>query len=155
MQLSVLRYSENGESTLGLLFINGKFECYTLEDEHQDIKIKSETRIPARTYPVKLRTEGGHHQRYSNKFSDIHKGMLHIQDVPNFTHILIHIGNDDDDTAGCLLVGDSSINNINQDGRINSSTIAYKRMYSKVIEAMDKGEDVYITYYNEHNLINL
>lgn len=155
MQLSVLRYSENGESTLGLLFINGKFECYTLEDEHQDIKVKSETRIQAGTYPVKLRTEGTHHKRYSEKFSDIHKGMLHVIDVPNFTNILIHIGNDDDDTAGCLLVGDTSINNLVAEGRINSSTIAYKRMYAKVSEALEKGEDVYITYYNEHNLINL
>ena len=155
MQVSVLRYSENGESTLGLLFINGKFECYTLEDEHQDIKIKAETRIPAGTYQLKLRTEGTHHKRYAQKFPDIHKGMLQVMDVPNFTNILIHIGNDDDDTAGCLLVGDSSINNLVAPGRINSSTIAYKRMYTKIIKAMDNGEDVYITYYNEHNLINL
>ena len=155
MQLSVLRYSENGESTLGLLFIDGKFECYTLEDEHQDIKIKAETRIPAATYKIELRTEGGHHQRYSKKFPDFHKGMLHVQDVPNFKWILIHIGNDDDDTAGCLLVGDSSINNLTQPGRINSSTIAYERMYKKVIEAFDRGDEVYITYYNEHNLINI
>lgn len=155
MQLSVLRYSASDESTLGLLFINGKFECYTLEDEHRDIKVKAETRIQAGTYQIKLRTVGPHHTRYSKKFPDIHKGMLHVQDVPNFTHILIHIGNDDDDTAGCLLVGDSSINNLTQAGRINSSTVAYKRMYSKVIEAFERGEDVYITYYNEHNLINL
>lgn len=81
--------------------------------------------------------------------------MLHVQDVPNFKWILIHIGNDDDDTAGCLLVGDSSINNLTQPGRINSSTIAYERMYKKVIEAFDRGDEVYITYYNEHNLINI
>ena len=155
MQLSVLRYSENGESTLGLLFIDGKFECYTLEDEHRDIKVKAETRIQSGTYQVKLRTIGTHHQRYSKKFPDIHKGMLHVQDVPEFTNILIHIGNNDDNTAGCLLVGDSSINNLTRAGQINNSTYAYKRMYAKVAKVLARGEDVYITYYNEHNLINL
>lgn len=155
MRLTVLRYSENGDSTLGLLFINGKFECYTLEDEHREIKIKSETRIPSGTYQIKLRKEGGHHSRYSNKFPSIHKGMLHIQDVPGFTHILIHIGNKDDDTAGCTLVGDTSINNLTRAGAIQESTIAYERMYYKVSQAILKGEDVYITYINEHNLRNI
>lgn len=155
MQLSVLRYSASDESTLGLLFIDGKFECYTLEDEHRDIKVRSETRIPAGTYPVKLRKEGGHHARYSKKFPYFHLGMLHIRDVPNFKWILIHIGNTDDDTAGCLLVGDSAISNVNQEGRINSSTSAYEKIYPKVAERISRGEDVYITYYDETNLINL
>jgi len=155
MKISVLRYSASDESTLGLMFINGMFECYTLEDEHRDIKIKNETRIPAGTYEVKFRHVGGHNKRYSAKFPDIHKGMLQVMNVPNFTDILIHIGNTDDNTSGCLLVGDSSISNLNQDGRINNSTIAYKRMYSKVANALEKGEQVDIVYYNEHNLINL
>ncbi len=121
MELTVLRYASGEESTLGLLYIDKKFACYTLEDEHRDVKVMGETRIPAGRYQVKLRTEGSHHLRYQQKFPDIHKGMLHVTNVPNFQWILIHIGNDDDDTAGCLLVGDTSVSNINQDGRINNS----------------------------------
>ncbi|WP_075589858.1 DUF5675 family protein [Labilibacter marinus] len=149
MELNVVRYSSGKESTLGLLFIDGKFACYTLEDEHREVKVPGETRIPAGRYKVKLRTEGSHHWRYKKKFPEIHKGILHVIDVPNFTHILIHIGNTDDDTAGCLLVGESSFSNVTQAGRINNSTIAYKRVYPMIANAIANGEDVWITYQDE------
>ena len=48
--------------------------------------------------------------------------MLELQDVPNFKYILIHAGNTDEQTAGCILVGDSQNNNdIQTDGFIGSS----------------------------------
>ena len=47
MKLKVYRYSSQSQTTLGALQIDGKFECYTLEDQHQDVKVKGETRIPA------------------------------------------------------------------------------------------------------------
>lgn len=155
MKLTVVRYSDNEESTLGLFFIDGKFICYTLEDEGRKVKVKGETRIPSGTYKVKLRTVGTHHSRYSKKFPDIHKGMLHVTGVPNFTNILIHIGNTDDDTMGCLLVGDSSISNVNQVGRINSSTVAYKKIYPLIAEEIIKGESVEISYIDEKGFLNL
>ena len=105
MKLTVLRYNSQDDFTQGLLFIDGKFECHTIEDEQRTVKVYSETAIPNGTYEVKLRTEGKFHQNYSSKFPLFHKGMLHVTNVPNFEYILIHIGNDDDDTAGCLLVG--------------------------------------------------
>lgn len=143
MKLTVYRFLHTENETIGILFINGIFECYTLEDEFRTTKVWGETRIPEGTYQVKLRKEGGHHNRYSQKFPDIHKGMLHVQDVPNFKWILIHIGNDDDDTAGCLLVGEA----ISSDNKsIARSTLAYKKMYKKVADALEAGEDVYIQY---------
>ena len=75
--------------------------------------------------------------------------MLHILDVPDFEYILIHIGNTDDDTAGCLLVGDTINNNTVNDGFLGSSTSAYTRLYKKVIKAFDRGEKVFITYEDE------
>ncbi len=152
MELTVLRYSAGKESTLGLLFIEGVFACYTLEDEQREIKVSGETRIPAGRYQVKLRTEGSHHLRYQQKFPQMHQGMLHITNVPGFKWILIHIGNDDDDTAGCLLVGDTSISNINQEGRINNSTVAYKRIYPIITSELVVGEEVWITYLDEKNI---
>ena len=147
MDIDVLRFNNGEDSTNGLLFIDGKFECYTLEDEHRDSKVRGETRIPAGEYDIKLRKEGGFHAKYSKRFSDIHDGMLHIVDVPGFEYILIHAGNTDEHTAGCLLVGDSQENNnLVKDGFIGKSTQAYKRVYKKVIEAINNGEDVVITY---------
>lgn len=146
MKLEVLRYSSGDNDTLGILLIDGAFECYTLEDEFRTVKVFGETRIPQGTYKIGLRTEGGHNNRYNNKFSYVHEGMLHVLDVPNFKYILIHIGNDDDDTAGCLLVGDTTNNNKLHDGFIGSSTQAYIRMYKKVLKAIKSGEPVTITY---------
>ena len=146
MELKVLRYSDNGESTLGLLFVDGKFECYTLEDEARTQKVWGETRIPEGRYEVKFREEGGHHAKYMRRFGDFHKGMLHVQNVPNFEYILIHIGNDDDDTAGCLLVGNKANNNQHGVGYIESSTDAYTKLYDKVSKALVNGEEVHISY---------
>lgn len=153
MELEVLRYSDNGESTLGLLFVNGVFHCYTLEDEKRTEKVFGETRIPEGTYKMELRKEGGHHTRYAAKYPQIHKGMLHILDVPNFQYILIHIGNNDDDTAGCLLVGNLPNNNqVVSHGSIGESAKAYVRLYSLVSNAIQNGEAVTITYKDHSNL---
>ena len=151
MELKVLRFSSQEDSTSGLLFLEGdlglQFLCYTLEDEARALKIKGETRVPAGIYEIKLRTEGGFHEKYKKRFPSIHKGMLHIVDVPNFEWILIHTGNTDSHTAGCLLVGDSQENNIIiKDGFIGKSTNAYKRIYPNIAKAIELGENVTIEY---------
>ena len=153
MNLEVLRISSQSDSTNGILFDTTggvrKFLCYTLEDEHRPLKDKvmGETRIPAGTYKITLRTVGGFHSRYEAKYGDFHKGMLWVRDVPGFEYILIHTGNTDEHTAGCLLVGSSQNENLTKkDGFIGASTTAYKRIYPPIAEALEKGEEVTITY---------
>jgi hypothetical protein len=151
MELEVLRFSSQSDSTSGLLFENTnvgkKFLCYTLEDERRALKVKGETRVPAGTYKIKLRKEGGFHARYTKKYGGFHRGMLHICDVPNFEWILLHTGNTDEHTAGCLIVGDSQENNIIiKDGFIGKSGNAYKRIYPAIAKAIELNEEVTITY---------
>jgi hypothetical protein len=152
MQLEVLRFSSEADSTNGLLFdiTDGqrKFLSYTLEDEYRKEKIMSETRVPAGTYNVTLRTEGGFYQDYTERFgSDFNKGMLWVREVPGFEYILIHIGNTDENTSGCLLVGDTQNNNqITKDGFIGSSTNNYKRIYPPIAEVLSNNGIVSITY---------
>jgi hypothetical protein len=43
-------------------------------------------------------------------------------------------------------VGDSSIQNITEEGMIGSSTAAYKRIYPPIAAALERGEEVIITY---------
>ena len=149
MKLQVLRFSSESDSTNGLLLdvtdgIN--FLAYTLEDEYRKKKRSKETRIPAGTYEIKLRNEGGFNQRYNKRYPSIHRGMLHIIDVPGFEYILIHVGNSDEHTAGCLLVGDSQENNqVNKNGFIGSSGNAYKRIYPLIADAVEN-EGVTIQY---------
>ncbi|MDG1950302.1 MAG: DUF5675 family protein [bacterium] len=139
MRLEVLRYSSKDESTLGLLFdvTDGReFLCYTLEDEHRDVKVKHETRIPAGTYNLKLREWGGTHERYKKRFKNIHEGMIEILDVPGFTHILIHCGNDAKDTSGCLLLGNSQTENVVSNGFVGESSAAYRRIYPLIANSI-------------------
>mgnify|MGYP003134257289 FL=1 len=151
MKLEVLRISSQDDSTSGILYEikdnRRYFLAYTLEDEHRENKVMGETRVPAGTYNLSLRKVGGFHTRYQKKFPTFHIGMLHVDDVPNFEYILLHIGNTDENTAGCLLVGDSQNSNlIQKDGFIGSSTNAYKRIYKPIANAIHQGEKTTITY---------
>jgi len=142
MKLRVDRYKSTPEATLGRLYVDDVFECFTLEDEFRAVKVKEETRIPKGTYQIKLLTSGDHNTKYAQRFPDIHKGMLWLQNVPGFQGILIHIGNTEKDTAGCLLIGADRDEILMTIGR---STVAYRHLYPKVAEAIGKGE-VFITY---------
>jgi len=158
MKLEVLRISSQKDSSSGILFdvSNGKrsFLCYTIEDEQRDVKVYGETRIPPGTYKLKLRTVGGFHSRYSNKYGDWHKGMIWVQDVPGFEYILWHTGNTDESTAGCLILGQTQESNlVKKDGWVGSSVSAYKFVYPIVSAAILAGEDVEVTYVDYDGLI--
>lgn len=143
MELRVIRYHTTDDYTLGMLLDEERgFLCYTLEDEYREEKVSGETRIPAGTYKITLRTTGGTHPRYKRAYGDMHKGMLWVRDVPGFEYILIHTGNTDDDTSGCLLVGNTS----QIDGFVGASRLAYKRIYPPIAKALEDGEEVFITY---------
>ena len=146
MKLQVVRTQFGLDATNGLLFIDGKFECFTLEDQYQAVKVAAETAIPEGTYKITLRTVGGFHSKYLKRYS-FHKGMLWVRDVPGFEYILIHTGNTDEHTAGCLILGNTQTNNrIAKDGFIGSSVDAYKFVYPRVAAAIEAGLDVEVTY---------
>jgi len=149
MELLTRRISSGDEATLGTLHDvtdQPAFMCYVLEDQFNEPKIPGETRIPPGRYQVKLRTEGGMHQRYGQRF-DWHKGMLWLQDVPDFTFIYIHVGNKDDDTDGCLIIGDGQVSNVDDRylGSVSKSVAAYTRVYDKIVTALEADEEVWIT----------
>ena len=154
MKLTVVRTQFGTDATNGLLFIDGLFECYTLEDQYQAVKVMHETCIPEGTYDIKFRKTGGFDSKYRERYKNAHYGMLHIQDVPNFTYILIHTGNTDEHTSGCLIVGETQQDlEISKDGFIGSSTVAYKKMYAKVAGQLLQGKKVTIEYTTINKLL--
>jgi hypothetical protein len=147
MKLQVVRTQFGKDATNGLLFIDGKFECYTLEDQYQAVKVMHETCIPEGEYDIQFRKTGGFHTRYSAKYGNSHYGMLHLQDVPGFTYILIHSGNTDEHTSGCLIVGETQQDlDLGKDGFVGQSVKAYKAMYRKVANELLQGKKVSIEY---------
>lgn len=144
MNLSVDRFGDLPSATLGAFSLDGEFSCFTLEDEHRDVKVPGETRIPAGTYKVELQRAGKLHEKYLGKFPGEHQGMLTLQSVPGFTGVMIHIGNTEAHTEGCILLGDVAM----ASGELASSTQAYRRIYTKVVQAMARGEAVTIEVRN-------
>lgn len=135
MDLKLVRFSSSEDDTLGILYVNGIFECFILEDEYREEKVMDETRIPEGTYEIRFRTSGGMFSRYSDKWL-WHGGMLELQDVPNFKYIYFHPGNKESHTSGCLLTGDVCYTNQVRNGFVGRSTIAYERLYKKVALAL-------------------
>lgn len=138
MKITVDRFTSDADATLSHIAVDGTFVCFGLEDEFRVVKVQDETRIPAGTYKVGLRTAGKHHQQYAQRFQDIHRGMLHIQAVPGFEFILIHCGNTHADTSGCLLVGTGAVTEPGNMS-ITSSAVAYRKLYPMVVDAAAKG----------------
>lgn len=97
INLEVRRVKKESDYTIGQLFVNGEYFCDTLEDEIRQVKVMHETAIPVGTYKVTLER--------SPRFKRI-LPLLH--NVPGFTGILIHSGNTDKHTSGCILVGKST-----------------------------------------------
>ena len=148
MEIQVKRFNDSGESTLGLLYVDQKFFGFTLEDTWRDEKIKHETCIPIGRYRVNQnKIDTPMTKRYRKKYSWFNY-HLEIKNVPNFHNVYIHIGNDKDDTSGCLLVADQCNNNSVKKGFAGSSTGCFKRFYATVNEALEIG-DVWINISEE------
>lgn len=135
LTVSVFRFADLKEATIGSVYVDGRFECFSLEDQWQPNKVAAETRIPTGTYKLKLRTVGRLHEKYRERFVE-HRGMIELENVPGFTDVLIHIGNTDRDSAGCLLVGDGAVSA----GELTNSTQAYRRLYGQISQAILAGE---------------
>jgi len=119
MKLLLKRLHRTDVSTIGELYVDGVFECYTLEDIERDVKIKSETAIPKGSYKVMI--------TMSNRFK---RHMPLLLNVPNFEGVRIHAGNTNHDTEGCILVGMTRSKDF-----IGKSRKAYDKLFKKMQNA--------------------
>ena len=150
MNLHLERFGYGKDSTLGLLSevdstSRHTHVCFTIEDERREKKVPGETAIPTGVYEIELRTEGGMHPKYAKRFPEMHRGMLWLQHVTGFKFVYLHIGNDDDDTEGCPLTVTTPFIDGKGEFTGGASKVAYVKLYTKVIAAMDKGQKIIIT----------
>lgn len=136
MHLLVDRIKSDATATLSAVYLDGRHQCDGLEDEYRAVKVAGETRIPAGTYRIGVRKVGGFHEKYTARFSAFHRGMLQVLNVPGFDGILIHCGNTEHDTAGCLLVGQAAKGKL----ELVLSSVTYEQLYKEVIGAAERGE---------------
>ena len=86
------------------------------------------TCIPEGEYRLRLNSWAGMNARYGNRYGGLHKGMIKITGVPEFSLVFIHIGNYHTDTRGCPLVG-SYWQLLDGDYRVLHSAAAYRFVY--------------------------
>lgn len=139
MEIKLVREVFTETSTIGSLYINGVFECYTLEDKDRDAnkdgditdkgeeKVYAKTAIPRGKYNVI--------NSFSNRFK---KYLPEIQNVPQFAGIRIHPGNTADHSEGCILLGSTKAKDF-----IGNSKVAFAAFFKK-IQAVEKKEKITI-----------
>jgi hypothetical protein len=155
VSISLLRYSDDGDTTLGLLSINDQFYCYTLEDAFHEEKITGETRIPAGSYPVEFRKEETELTlKYRERYPEWFTYHLQLQNVPEFNAIYIHNGGDHTNTEGCILVSDS-LNVNNEKTFLSNSRETFRRFYSYLSEILENNVPIKMTIYDENWIKNL
>jgi len=131
MKLELKRVKLADTFTVGKLYANDEFICYTLEDTVREVegqpvsewKVHGQTAIPRGNYTVDI--------TFSQRFQ-VKLPLLH--DVLGFTGVRIHTGNSAKDTEGCILVGEAWDGS---SGWIGSSKVAFSLLMPKIENATD------------------
>jgi hypothetical protein len=136
VNLRLLRTKFLPETTLGELYVNDEFECYTCEDVYRDLEVEAKvpgrTAIPEGVYSVVITMS----QRFRVR-------MPLLLDVPHFAGIRIHTGNTHLNTEGCILVGRQLL-----PAGVGQSRLAYEALFAKLEDALNAAELVRIEVTN-------
>ena len=121
MLIEVKRFEFKDTYTVGKMYIDNIYECYTLEDVvRKGAKVNGQTAIPTGTYNLII--------NHSNRFN---RDLPLLENVPNFTGVRIHAGNTSAHTEGCILVGTT------WSGKdfIGNSRVAFNKLFEKLKKA--------------------
>lgn len=138
MKLTLKRKFKGDKYTIGDLFIDGVFFSNTIEDKVRELpvscpntpkgimckckdKVFEQTAIPAGTYKITM--------KHSPKFKRV---LPYLHDVPHFLGILIHSGNTEVDSAGCIIVGENTVK-----GKVLNSRITCDKLNKILSEEKD------------------
>ena len=136
MEILVERKWKKPNYTIGVMSIDGKRFCETLEDADRNlnssmtveqikaIKKPNETAIPTGTYKITLDTFS---PRFGNKsfYKKVCGGKIpRILNIKGFDGVLIHCGNTNLDTSGCILVGRNL-----EVGKVLKSQETFEKLY--------------------------
>ena len=140
MEIVVVRFHKKEKYTIGKMYINGTYFCDTLEDTDRGLtqemnldiidktKVYGKTAIPTGRYRVELTK--------SKKFGRV---LPLLYNVKGFEGIRIHRGNTNEDTLGCILVGQNKAV-----GKVINSAMAEQNLMDR-LKDVEQNELIYIT----------
>ena len=152
MKLELVRIYNCDRYCIGKLYIDGAYFCDTIEDtdrmltsemseaEILKIKVNGMTAIPTGTYNINMSIVS---PRFSKKpyYMRVCNGKLpRLELVKGYSGVLIHVGNDENDTNGCILVGWNK-----EKGKVLNSKIAFENLYYKLKAAKSISSKITIT----------
>jgi hypothetical protein len=152
MEVLVYRKYKKPDYTVGRMSIDGTFICNTMEDVDRGLddgmpdwmirnkKIPNVTAIPTGRYEVEMNVVSPRFSKYPF-YMEVCQGKLpRLKNVKGFEGVLLHCGSDHSNSSGCILLGLNK-----QKGKLTDSKETFKKVYSLMKEAHDRGETIYIT----------
>ena len=141
MKLLVDRKYKKENYTISNLYIDGKYFCNTIEDTDRGLtqnmplaeikakKVASKTAIPTGTYKVTLDVVSPKYSKSPYYINVCKAKVPRLLDVPGFDGILIHTGNTEKDSSGCLIVGENKIK-----GQVINSKATFEKLYKELLK---------------------
>ena len=147
MEIRVRRIALRDTYTIGKMYIDGEYFCDCCEDKVRDldneVKVPNQTAIPYGTYEITLDVQSSKYSNFKKyPWAKEYNGYLpRLTNVPLFLGVLIHPGNSEQDTSGCLLVGENKVV-----GKVINSQATFNRlMHEYLLPAKNRGEKINIT----------
>lgn len=151
MKLLLERKWKKPNYTIGILYIDGNRFCEAIEDtdrginnsmaEAEILRIKKPniTAIPTGVYPIDLNTVSSRFGKVPFYVS-VCKGKLpRLQNVKGYSGVLIHCGNTEKDSSGCIICGENKVK-----GKVINSKETFKRLYKLLQDSYNRGEKITI-----------
>lgn len=135
MKLKTSRIWPSPLATMGALYCNGASQgIFTLEPG----SAQGKGPIPASIYNVVLLPSPHFMASTDPWVKKYAEKMPHLEDVPGFTHVMIHWGDLPENTEGCILVANIRISQTT----LGDSRRAFAALYTKITGCLSRGEGV-------------
>ena len=129
MKLHLIRDIDTGNETLGRLYCDDEWMCYTIERPWKDNERRVSC-IPEGTYPLTTKEYGRFYERYKLPIPI-------LKNTEPRSEILIHPANYARELAGCIAVGDK---------KTDVSVLNSRKTWFKYLSLFEVCTEIKITY---------
>lgn len=131
MELKLVRDACGADCTLGKLFVDEAFDCYTVEDV---------VRPDGRKIPGKTAIPDGRYRVVVSRSPRFRRDLPLLENVPNFEGVRIHPGNTAEDTEGCIIPGRARTAR-----GVAQSRLAFDKLFTALKAEVAGGREVWLS----------